>query len=236
MAIDPHTLWSQLKTDPQGLVVAVVQDDDTDQILMVGYMNEEALAATLARQRVCFWSRSRSELWEKGATSGHTLNLSSIRVDCDQDALLVRARPIGPTCHTGRPSCFYNRVTAQGFDVDHGPGHAADHTISRVFAAILDRQAGRGTTNREGKSYVRSLLDRGLDTISAKIHEEASELTQALTSETPERVASEAADLVFHAMVGLAARGVHWRDVAAVFAQRFGLSGIDEKASRSRDS
>ncbi len=104
--------------------------------------------------------------------------------------------------------------------------------LERVFSTILDRKAGRGTTNADGKSYVRSLLDKGVETIVSKITEEAGELIDALRNESPDRVASEAADLVFHAMVGLADRGVAWAEVAAEFGRRFGVSGIDEKAAR----
>jgi phosphoribosyl-ATP pyrophosphohydrolase/phosphoribosyl-AMP cyclohydrolase len=221
--------WARLRPDAQGLVVAVVQHADTDQVLMVGYMNEEALDATLANRRVTFWSRSRGELWEKGATSGHTLHFAELRIDCDADALLVRARPVGPTCHLGKTSCFFQPLDAE---VDDGPPPAADVTLSRVFAAVLERQAGRGATQREGKSYVRSLLDAGAAKVTAKIREEADELCRAIAGESTERVAAEAADLVFHAMVGLAHRAVHWRDVAAVLAARMGVSGLDEKASR----
>jgi len=229
------SIWGHLKPDEAGLVVAVVQDDATDQVLMVGYMNEEALSITLARRRVCFWSRSRQALWEKGETSGNTLHLRSIRVDCDGDALLVRAAPVGPTCHTGTTSCFFRTVEANEtpLERDDGPSSAADHTLARVFEVILDRQAGRGATNKDGKSYVLGLLTQGAAKITAKIREEAQEACEALTGETPERVASETADLMFHAMIGLAFRGVHLRDVAAVFAKRLGMSGVDEKAARS---
>lgn len=233
--LDVQALWAQLRPDARGLVTAVVQHRDTHQVLMVGYMNPEALAATLDRARVTFWSRSRDELWEKGATSGNTLHLHDLRVDCDGDALLVRALPVGPTCHTGTTSCFFRRVEegAMAADADDGPPAAADPTLERVFDVILDRQAGRGMTNAEGGSYVRRLLDRGAPKINAKITEEAGELTEAIERESDERVASEAADLIFHAMVGLAHRGLHLDDVARVFAGRFGTSGLDEKAARS---
>jgi phosphoribosyl-ATP pyrophosphohydrolase/phosphoribosyl-AMP cyclohydrolase len=221
--------WSRLRPDANGLVVAVVQHADTEQVLMVGYMNEEALNATLAARRVTFWSRSRQELWEKGATSGHTLHFEELRVDCDGDALLVRARPVGPTCHLGKTSCFFQPVDGEA---DDGPAPSSDVTMAHVFGAVLERQAGRGATNREGKSYVRSLLDAGAEKIGAKIREEADELCRAIAGEPADRVAAEAADLVFHAMVGLAHRAVHWRDVANVLAQRLGVSGVDEKASR----
>jgi phosphoribosyl-ATP pyrophosphohydrolase/phosphoribosyl-AMP cyclohydrolase len=235
-SLDASALWAQLRPDAQGLVTAVVQHDRTGQVLMVGHMSAEALAATLARGRVTFWSRSRQELWEKGATSGHTLALCGLRVDCDGDAILVRAEPVGPTCHTGATSCFFRRVEgddANALPADDGPPPGPDPTLEEVFAVILERQAGRGMTNAEGGSYVRRLLDRGAPKINEKITEEAAELAQAIAGESDERVAAEAADLVFHAMVGLAHRGLHLHDVARVLAARFGRSGIDEKAARA---
>lgn len=234
-SLDASALWARLRPDPQGLVTAVVQHDLTGQVLMVGHMNAEALAATLACARVTFWSRSRAELWEKGATSGNTLDLRGLRVDCDGDALLVRAVPAGPTCHTGTTSCFFRRVEgedAAALPADDGPAPGPDPTLERVFAEILERQAGRGMTNAEGGSYVRRLLDRGAAKINEKITEEATELAEAIAGESDERVASEAADLVFHALVGLAHRGLHLHDVARVLAGRMGRSGIDEKAAR----
>ncbi|MEM6293391.1 MAG: bifunctional phosphoribosyl-AMP cyclohydrolase/phosphoribosyl-ATP diphosphatase HisIE [Myxococcota bacterium] len=228
MSFDPEAVWSTLKTDERGLVVAVVQHAHSGEVLMVGYMNREALGATVDRGHVTFFSRSRQELWEKGETSGNTLDLVELRTDCDRDALLVQALPHGPTCHTGRTSCFYAPLQPAAPD-DDGP---KGNMFERVFAVVLDRKAGRGTTNKDGKSYVRSLLDKGVEKIASKVTEEAGEFNDAMRDEPDANVVSEAADLFFHAMVGLAARDVHLRDVAAIFAKRFGLSGIDEKASR----
>lgn len=228
MSFDADAVWSSLKPDDRGLVVAVVQHAQSGQVLMVGYMNHEALAATAARGHVTFYSRSRQALWEKGETSGNTLDLVELRTDCDRDALLVQALPQGPTCHTGTSSCFFAPVLPQA-QPDDGP---AGSVLERVFAVILERRAGRGATNPQGKSYVRSLLDAGITKVVSKVAEEAGEFNDALRSETTERVANEAADLVFHAMVGLAARAVSWADVGSVFSSRFGLSGIDEKAGR----
>ncbi len=231
MTIDGAALWSTLQPDSNGLVVAVVQHAHSGQVLMVGYMNAEALTQTLHRGRVTFWSRSRRTLWEKGESSGHTLDLQELRTDCDRDALLVQALPQGPTCHTGTTSCFFRPLSDAGPE-DDGPAEVPGSMFARVFGVVLDRKAGRGATNRDGKSYVRSLLDKGVEKIGAKVHEEAGELVDALRNESAERVASEAADLFFHAMVGLAHRDVGLRAVADVFARRFGLSGIDEKAAR----
>jgi phosphoribosyl-AMP cyclohydrolase / phosphoribosyl-ATP pyrophosphohydrolase len=229
--------WSELRPDERGLVVAVVQHAETDQVLMVGYMNEEALAATLERRRVTFFSRSKQRLWEKGEASGNTLHLEEVRVDCDGDALLVRAQPVGPTCHTGTTSCFFRRsddAEPSRLHADDGPPPPPDTMLARVFTTVLERKAGRGATQAQGKSYVRSLLDAGAEKIAAKIREEADELCQAVVGEPIDRVAAETADLFFHALVALAHRDVHVRDVSAIFAKRFGRSGIDEKASRQR--
>ncbi len=148
----------------------------------------------------------------------------------------MQALPAGPTCHTGATSCFFRRVEGtepRALPRDDGPPPGLDPVLQRVFGVILDRQAGRGMTNAEGKSYVRRLLERGAPKINAKIAEEAAELAEAIAAESEERVAAEAADLLFHALVGLAHRGVPLDDVAAVLASRFGTSGVDEKASRA---
>jgi len=119
-------LFDNLKLDQNGLIAAVIQDVNTGQVLMVGYMNEESLRITLERRLACFWSRSRQELWLKGETSGNTLAVEEIRVDCDQDALLLRCRPAGPTCHTGETTCFYRTVDAAGSMRTAGDGVAAE--------------------------------------------------------------------------------------------------------------
>ena len=228
-------LWDALSPDAAGLVAAVVVHADDGRVLMLGYMNREALGATIDSAKVTFFSRSRQCLWQKGETSGNTLALASIRVDCDGDALLVEATPAGPTCHTGATSCFYKPV--EGFEFaapDDGPSQTRSQTsaIDLVWQTILDRKAGRGMTNREGKSYVRSLLDKGVAKINSKIDEEAGELATALAEESDERVVNEAADLLFHALVGLAARDLDPAAVAEVLRRRHGLSGVDEKAGR----
>ena len=240
-------LWSTLAPDAAGLVAAVVVHADDERVLMLGYMSHEALAATLSSGKVTFFSRSRQRLWQKGESSGNALELQSIRVDCDGDALLVRARPRGPTCHTGASSCFFKPVelpppgdaggprSILGVGLgagDDGPAPRAPAAIETLWQTILERKAGRGMTNREGQSYVRSLLDAGVDKIKRKLLEEAQELAEALTSESDERVASEAADLLFFALVGLAARELEPAQVAEVLRARHGLSGIDEKAQR----
>ncbi len=232
-------LWARLAPDAHGLITAVVQHVDTKQILMVGHMNAEALAKTLEHRRVTFYSRSRQCLWEKGETSGHTLELRGLRIDCDGDAVLVFALPHGPTCHTGHTSCMFRPVDLQTGTLsqeDDGPPVVDADVLTRIQRVILERRAGRGLTNREGKSYVQTLLAAGHDKIATKIREEADELARALTGESLERVAAEAADLVFHALVGLVSRDLRLNDVEVVLEGRFGVSGIDEKSSRSDET
>jgi phosphoribosyl-ATP pyrophosphohydrolase/phosphoribosyl-AMP cyclohydrolase len=223
----PQRLWDSLKTDAAGLVTAVVQHARTREVLMVGHMNGEALAATLTSGRVTFWSRSRGCLWEKGESSGHTLALRGLWVDCDRDALLVHAEPRGPTCHTGAPTCFFTPMLETAADA--GPSQV----FERLFAEIRERQAGRGVTSATGRSYVRGLMDGGVPAIAAKLHEEAAELAEALAGDDRGHIAREAADLLFHALVGLAHREVDLADVADVLARRMGRSGVDEKAARA---
>ncbi len=226
-------LWSEATPDERGLVTAVVQHADTGQVLMVGMMSREALERTLATGKVTFWSRSRQTLWEKGETSGHTLALASIRIDCDGDALLVTAVPAGPTCHTGKASCFFRAHEGDALATDDGPPvDAPDAVLAKLFAVVLARKAGHGATQAQGRSYVRELLAGGTAKVEAKLREEADELARALASESDARVAAEAADLVFHALVALAARDVDLRAVTAVLASRLGTSGVDEKARR----
>jgi phosphoribosyl-AMP cyclohydrolase / phosphoribosyl-ATP pyrophosphohydrolase len=234
-----QTLWASLAPNSDGLVTAIVVDVDDGRVLMLGYMSAEALAATLESGHVTFFSRSKGRLWMKGESSGHTLGLRSLRVDCDGDALLIEAAPKGPTCHTGTTSCFFKPVALDSGSYaarDDGPTPSPmirdAPVLEQLWATILARKRGEGMTNAEGKSYVRALLDKGPAKIDEKLREEAGELGQALREESDERVASEAADLLFHALVGLAARDLTPAAVAAVLRERHGLSGIDEKASR----
>jgi phosphoribosyl-ATP pyrophosphohydrolase/phosphoribosyl-AMP cyclohydrolase len=228
MAIDAQALWARLKTDSAGLVTAVVQHHRSGAVLMVGHMNAEALARTLERGRVTFWSRSRDQLWEKGESSGHTLTLRGMWVDCDGDALLVQAEPQGPTCHTGAASCFFTPVLGPELPA------APEQVLERVFAEICARKAGLGITSATGKSYVRGLMDGGVPAIAAKLHEEAAELAEALAGDDRGHIAREAADLLFHALVGLAHRELELADVTEVLAARMGRSGVDEKAARGK--
>ena len=178
---------------PPELRPAIVQDAETRRVLMLAWMDDEAERLTRQTGEAWFWSRSRERLWRKGETSGNTLAVQELRDDCDGDALLVRVRPAGPTCHTGSLSCF------------------APALWRTVIQRALERPEG---------SYVTSLLDEGVAAAARKVGEEAVETVTAALAETDERLAEEAADLVFHLYVLLAARGVDLARVDDVLAAR----------------
>jgi len=197
----------------QGLAPAIVQDAGTGQVLMLAYMNEESLQRTLETGETWFWSRSRGELWHKGATSGNTQRVVDMRYDCDADTLLLRVEPAGPACHTGQQSCFYRRLS-DGSEVGAPP--ASSQVLPHLEAIIRDRKA-----NPQPGSYTCQLLDAGLSRILKKVGEEAIEILIAAQSEGDERLVSELADFTYHALVLLAARDLAWSDVEAELARRF---------------
>ncbi len=211
---------SLLKRDAAGLVTVVVQDRLTGEIRMVAHANDDAIQQTHATGQAHFFSRSRNALWKKGETSGHVLHVSEIWADCDADALLYLVDPVGPSCHTGAPSCFFRAL-----------GSPAAPRPLPLLGRLEEALAARKAMTSE-KSYTKSLLERGPTKIGEKLREEADELARAIESESDDRVAAEAADLVFHMLVGLLSRGVALRTVEAELARRFGISGHDEKASR----
>jgi phosphoribosyl-ATP pyrophosphohydrolase/phosphoribosyl-AMP cyclohydrolase len=214
-----------LKFDEQGLIPAIAQDYLSGQVRMLAYMNEAALARTLESGKATFFSRSRGQLWTKGETSGHVLHVRQVVADCDADTLLLLVEPVGPSCHTGRPACFFRRVDAGGVLSDLA--REATPFLSELGEVL---EARRQSTAE--KSYTKSLLEAGPDKIGAKIREEAGELAEAIKNETNERVLSEAADVLYHAMVALTQRGLTLREVIEVLAKRTHRSGHQEKASR----
>lgn len=183
-----------------GLLPAVVQDADDLRVLMLGYMDREALAATVESGQVTFYSRSKRRLWRKGETSGHVLELVSVQTDCDRDTLLVLARPRGPTCHLGRASCFAEAP--------------AD------FLAELDALVARRQAERPAGSYTTRLFDEGVRRIAQKVGEEGVEASLAAVAQDEEALLGESADLVFHLLVLLRARGLGLRDVAGTLRAR----------------
>lgn len=209
--------------DDCGLVPVVVQDRLTGEVRMVAWANAEALRHTEETRQATFWSRSRGELWVKGATSGHTMAVHEVLVDCDGDTLLYLVDPAGPSCHTGAASCFFRPLR-------DGESRAA----RAPFLATLGDEINARRQATSAKSYVKSLLEGGAEKIGAKVREEADEFARAVASEGDERVSSEAADLLFHMLVGLESRGLDVRSAVEVLAKRFGTSGHVEKASRTK--
>jgi phosphoribosyl-ATP pyrophosphohydrolase/phosphoribosyl-AMP cyclohydrolase len=229
-----ETLLSALKLDAQGLVPVIAQEIETGTVRMFAWANREALELTASTGFAHFWSRSRGAMWKKGETSGHTLAVRELRIDCDGDVVLYRVEPAGPSCHTGATSCFYRAAGDGGLradapvSTDDGPPDPPAVIVSRVAAIIARRKR-----ERPAKSYVVSLLDAGFDKVNAKILEEAGELCEALPEGDARHTAHEAADLLFHMLVGLEAAGVPVDSVFGELRRRFGTSGIDEKASRA---
>jgi len=228
----PSTLMGAVRFDAAGLVPVIAQEAATGMVRMVAWANREALERTLASGDAYFWSRSRGALWRKGETSGNALHVREVRIDCDGDVVLYLVAAEGPSCHTGATSCFYRRVAdakAGDLEDDGGPPDPPAVVIARVAEVIARRRR-----ERPEKSYVVSLLDGGLPKVAAKITEEARELCEALPAGDAAHTAHEAADLVFHVLVGLEAAGVPVDAMFGELRRRFGVSGLDEKASRKR--
>jgi phosphoribosyl-AMP cyclohydrolase / phosphoribosyl-ATP pyrophosphohydrolase len=194
-----------------GLVPVVAQESRSGDVLMLAFANREALERTAATGQAHYYSRSRAALWRKGETSGHAQAVREIRVDCDGDAVLYRVDQTGPACHTGSRTCFSTEVRSDGTaSAGDDPGA---HLLSRLAATIAERAA-----SRPAGSYTVGLLELGVPKVSQKVGEEAVEVVVAANAEDPERLASEAADLLYHLLVLLQARGVPldavWKELA----------------------
>ncbi len=186
-----------------GLITAVIQDAQTDKILMVGYMNEEALQKTISEKKVTFYSRTKERLWTKGETSGNYLILVSMIEDCDNDALLVKVNPIGPTCHTGADTCF------------NESNHGKASFLNELKGVIRNRKE----TMDEG-SYTASLFKKGINKIAQKVGEEAVELVIEAKDNDENLFKNEAADLLFHYLILLEAKNVDFDEIIDVLRDR----------------
>lgn len=203
-----------LQFGADGLIPAVAVDRGSGQVLMVAYMNREALARTVAGGDAWYWSRSRRTLWRKGEESGHGQIVRAIHVDCDGDALLLIVDQQGAACHTGRRSCFFRDL--EGRDVEAASGGAsADDIFADLFEVLKRRR-----TEMPAGSYTASLLRAGRERIGRKVQEEAEELTRAAESEADWRVVEEAADLIYHAWVLLVERSVELSVVQSELRRR----------------
>jgi len=197
----------QVKWDKQGLAPAIVQDAETGQVLSLAYMNREALEATLRTGQAHFWSRSRKELWHKGATSGNTQQVVSLVADCDSDALLLRVVPAGPACHTGATSCFFQTM------------HGTPQSLSIGMAGLYRLLEQRKKELPEG-SYSAGLFRKGLDSILKKVGEEATETVVAAKGGKREEIIWESADLIFHLLVMLVETDVRLEEIEEQLERR----------------
>ncbi|CAL5371528.1 unnamed protein product [Camellia sinensis] len=227
-------LLDNVKWDDKGLAVAIAQNVDTGAILMQGFVNRDALATTISSRKATFYSRSRSELWTKGETSMNFINIHDIFLDCDRDSIIYLGKPDGPTCHTGAETCYYTSA----FDFLKNPQveerKMSLTTLYSLESTISQRKAELSGPQNEKLSWTKRLLiDKKL--LCSKIREEADELCRTLEeNEDKSRTASEMADVLYHAMVLLALKGVKAEEVFQVLRHRFSQSGIEEKKSRSR--
>ena len=217
----------EVRYDERGLVPAVVQDARTREVLTLAYMNEESLRRTLAEGETWFWSRSRAELWHKGATSGHTQRVVDVRLDCDSDALVVLVEPRGPACHTGAVSCFHGEVEGLQFDEsrqaegaeESGESSTEGGDIGAVLEELYTVIAGRRREMPEG-SYTTYLFGKGLNKILKKVGEEAAETIIAAKDGDLDALTLETADLVYHLLVLMVERGLTLSALGRELARR----------------
>jgi phosphoribosyl-ATP pyrophosphohydrolase/phosphoribosyl-AMP cyclohydrolase len=186
-----------------GLLPAIIQDDHTGKVLMQGYMNKESFQKTLDEKVVWFYSRSKQRLWKKGETSGNELQVSTVRLDCDLDSILIKVSPLGPVCHTGADTCF-NEINTVSYD-----------WIKHLEAIIEQRQK-----SGDSKSYVASLFEKGINKIAQKVGEEAVEVVIEAKDDNEELFLNESADLLFHYLILLKAKGYELNNVLEILKSR----------------
>ncbi|MBI1225320.1 MAG: bifunctional phosphoribosyl-AMP cyclohydrolase/phosphoribosyl-ATP diphosphatase HisIE [Bacteroidetes bacterium] len=202
------------KKYPDGLAPAIIQDAQTGVVLMLGFMDEAAFVKTLEEQRVTFFSRSKQRLWMKGEMSGNFLDVVEVLPDCDADTILIKAKPHGPVCHTGSDTCFGEKNDVRTDRVTQS------HPVSEMFLPELETIINGRFKNLDENSYVASLAKKGVKKIAQKVGEEAVELVLEAQDDKPDLFLGEAADLVFHLLVLLRAKGFSLADVEAVLRSR----------------
>jgi len=217
----------QIDWQKNPIIPAIAQEASSNEILMLAYMNEEAFNLTLSTGYAHYFSRSRQRLWKKGESSGHTQKIVDILLDCDADTLILKIEQKGVACHTGRKSCFFTSVTQNKVILDKEVDTDAIYgVVDTLYHTILERKNGTSKN-----SWTKKLLDDQTLLLS-KIREEAEELCVAIEKESDAQVIYEAADLLYHALVGLGSREISPDRVKQELARRFGTGGIEEKASR----
>ena len=203
----------KLKYDERGLIPAIIQDYDSRDVLMLGYMNEESLKLTLETKRTWFFSRSRQKLWNKGETSGNFQEVKEIRYDCDRDTLLIKVKPTGPSCHTGKKNCFYSPIYK---------GNIEDNKVLEVFDLLYERILSRKEEKAE-ESYTKYLFEEGIDKILKKFGEEASEVIIASKNDNREEIIYEVSDRIYHLLVLLAERNISFHEIRKELYRRYNI-------------
>jgi len=219
----------QIDWQKNPLIPAIAQDAENNEILMLAYMNREAYQLTLETGYAHYFSRSKQRIWKKGESSGHTQEVKDLLLDCDADTVVLKVRQNGVACHTGRKSCFFTSVMQERIILDKEVDTDAIYgVVDTLYHTILERK-----NSDSEKSWTRKLLgDKAL--LLSKIREEADELCTAIDEESDAQVIYEAADLLYHALVGLGLRDISPDRVKQELARRFGMSGIEEKAQRKK--
>lgn len=214
----------------QNLLPVIVQDNSSNEVLMMAFMNKEALELSLSTKFAHYYSRTKERLWKKGESSGHTQAIHSFNLDCDNDTLLIKIDQEGVACHTGRKSCFFtNLETGDATSEIEVDTTAMYGVIDQLFHTIMEKK------NHDPKdSYTASLISKGENSYLKKIVEEAGEFCFAIKDDNKEEIVYEAADMVYHTMVAMADKGISPELVKKELARRFGIGGLDEKASRTK--
>lgn len=216
--------------EKSGLLPVIAQDVHTNEVLMMAYMNQEALQLSLETKLAHYYSRSKKRLWKKGESSGHFQHIQQFLIDCDDDTLLIKVEQEGVACHTGRKSCFFTELdsgeTTQEVQVDTT---AAYGVIDTLYHTILERKNADPET-----SWTAKLLSKGENTILKKVVEEAGEFSFAVKDDDEEEIVYECADLTYHVLVALGYKNISPDRIKQELARRFGMSGIAEKAARPK--
>ena len=211
-----------------GLVPVIVQDVDTNEVLMLAYMNEEALNLTKSTGFAHYFSRSRNKIWKKGESSGNTQEVKEILVDCDNDTILLKVKQKGPACHTGRKSCFFTNLKTNEVTIDKEE-EIEYNFVDKLYHTLLERKKADPKT-----SYVSSLYHKGENSLLKKIAEEAAEFCFAVKDNNKDEIIYEAADLAFHTLIALAYKNIHPEAILEELKRREGISGIEEKRNRKK--
>jgi len=211
-----------------GLIPVIVQDYESNEVLMLAYMNEEALKLTQSTKFAHYFSRSRNKLWKKGESSGHTQEVKEILIDCDNDTILLKVKQNGVACHTGRKSCFFTNLE-NNEEVLKVEKEIQYNFLDNLYHTLLERKGANPKS-----SYVASLYNKGENSILKKVVEEAGEFSFAIKDDDKDEIIYEAADLLFHSLVALAYKNIHPEAILNELKRREGVSGIEEKNSRKK--